>query len=71
MNAPPPELPPSERLCPCGHGLDHPHIVEDPIYKGVDYVWMLLGVSSRAVPYARKCAVCGFVFELTPPRRPW
>lgn len=71
MTDPSPEPSPSERLCPCGHSGEHEHIVEDPVYRGVDYVWMLLGVSSRAVPCARKCAVCGFVFEVLPPRRPW
>ncbi len=65
-----PEAPP-QNLCPCGHGADHEHIVEDPVYKPIDYMWMLLGVSSRPVPYARKCAICSHVFEHLEPRRPW
>lgn len=65
----PPPKPPS--TCACGHGSDHEHTVEDPVYKGMDYVWMLLGVSSRPVPYAKKCALCGHVFSISGPRRPW
>ena len=71
MIAPTASAPSDAKLCRCGHGVDHEHITEEPKYSGIDYLWMLLGVSSRAVPYMRKCAICGFVFELTEPKRPW
>ncbi len=60
-----------EPTCRCGETRGSATVVEDPHYSGIDYLWMLVGVSSRPVPYEVKCAVCGPLFELTEPRRPW
>ncbi len=65
------QTPETQATCRCGTTRDSDTVVEDPRYAGFDYLWMLLGVSSRPVPYEVKCAVCGHLFELTAPRRPW
>jgi len=66
-------LPPSAGFprCACGQDRDGPFVTEEPFYGWRDYLWMLVGVSSRPVPYLRRCAICGHVFEKTEPKRPW
>ena len=65
------EAPDEVPTCRCGSTREGANVVEEPRYSGVDYLWMLAGVSSRPVPYEVRCVMCNFVFEVTEPKRPW
>lgn len=56
------------RECPAGQNCEGKYEHEEPIYKGMDFFLMAIGISSRPVPIQRKCALCQHVWEITEPR---
>jgi len=62
---------PKNRACAAGEDCGGKYAIEEPIFNLKDYIWMLIGVSSRPVPIETKCALCKHVWEVSEPRRPW
>ena len=59
------------RDCPAGKECAGKWEIEEPRFRVKDYIYMAIGVSSRPVPIARRCAVCGHVWEVIEDARPW
>ncbi|MCO4774090.1 MAG: hypothetical protein KDA24_28930 [Deltaproteobacteria bacterium] len=60
-----------QRPCPAGKNCGGQYEHDEPLFKGMDYFFMAVGISSRPVPIQKKCALCSHVWEVTEPRRPW
>ena len=59
------------RDCPADRDCKGQYEHANPVFKGMDYFFMAIGISSRPVPIERKCALCGHVWEVATSRQPW
>jgi len=51
--------------CPCGHERGHFMVSPEPQYTGLDWVWVIFGITTIPYEVRFKCRRCGDVFDRT------
>ena len=51
--------------CRCGHDRDHFMVSPVPQYTGLDWVWVLLGITTMPFEVQFRCRRCQQVFDQT------
>lgn len=51
--------------CRCGHDRDHFMVSPVPQYTGLDWVWVIFGITTIPYEVQFRCRRCGQVFDRT------
>ena len=57
--------PPSGPCCPCGHDRSHFMVSPEPQFSALDWVWVLMGITTIPAEIKFRCRRCGNVFDQT------
>lgn len=51
--------------CPCGHDRSHFMVSPEPRYSGLDWFWVLFGITTMPREVSFRCRRCGQTFDRT------